>query len=357
MASFSTARVAWIVPVIAAAGVVAAAAVPQLASGSTPSLPERTPAQLLAGIASARVTGLSGTVVETARLGLPALPSSATAAATALTPQALLSGSHSARVAYAGPDRQRLALLGQLAETDFVHDGADIWTYESLTKTATHYSSPANVTNGRGPTAPVLTPQEAADRALAAVEPTTTVSVDRATRVAGRSTYQLLLAPKDERSLVQRVVLAVDGKTLVPLRVQIYAKGHSEPAFETGFTDVSFAVPPRSVFRFTPPSDATIKRGQLPTAPTSRPILPEQARAAQVLGRGWTAVLSTPFDASLLEKGSTAALVNKLVTRVPGGRELHLPLVSVFITDAGRLWAGPVTPAALRDVAASGRPL
>ena len=43
----------------------------------------------------------------------------------------MLSGSHTARVWYAGPTKQRFALLGTLGETDVFHDGTDLWQWDS----------------------------------------------------------------------------------------------------------------------------------------------------------------------------------------------------------------------------------
>ncbi len=86
-----------------------------------------------------------------------------------------------------------------------------------------------------------MTPQQAANQALAAIDPTTAVTVDGTARVARRSAYTLILRPKDTRSLVGSVRIAIDSKTDVPLRVQVFAKGGTSPAFETGFTTVTFA--------------------------------------------------------------------------------------------------------------------
>ena len=69
------------------------------------------------------------------------------------------------------------------------------------------------------------------------IDPTTKVTVDGTASVAGRSAYELVLAPRDTRSLVGDVRIAVDSKTSVPLRVQVHAAGATgRPAFETTFT-------------------------------------------------------------------------------------------------------------------------
>ena len=86
-----------------------------------PSLPAKTPAQLLTAVQESGTQALSGTVTETAHWGLPSLPGGTDSAS--LDWQGLLTGSHTLRVAAAGPDRQRVAVLGSLSESDVVHNG------------------------------------------------------------------------------------------------------------------------------------------------------------------------------------------------------------------------------------------
>ncbi len=53
---------------------------------------------------------------------------------------------------------------------------------------------------------------------------------------------------------MQEVRLALDGENYMPLRVQVYAKGSAEPAFQVGFTQVTFTPPAAENFSFTPPA-------------------------------------------------------------------------------------------------------
>ena len=84
---------------------------------------------------------LSGTVTETASLGLPALPSAGDLAA----PATLLSGSHSMRIWYSGPARFRLALPGSLSESDLIRNGNRAWPVDSTDNTVTWLAVPAAV--------------------------------------------------------------------------------------------------------------------------------------------------------------------------------------------------------------------
>ena len=108
-----------------------------------------------------------------------------------------------------------------------------------------------------------LTPQQAASQVLAAVGPTTTVRVDSNVTVAGQAAYALVLAPKDARSLVGQVQIDVDGSNGVPLRLQVFARGASSPAFQVGYTDIHFVRPAPPTSRFSPPPGATVTQVNL----------------------------------------------------------------------------------------------
>jgi len=142
----------WLVPSAAAVVVIGGgAAAGTIAASADPSLPPRSAAQLLVDVQNAKVDGLSGTVVETADLGLPAL--SGLAGATGGTDiTKLVAGSNTARVWYAGQEKARVALLGALGETDVIRNGSDVWMWQSRDNSATHYTIPADA-HDKTPTA------------------------------------------------------------------------------------------------------------------------------------------------------------------------------------------------------------
>jgi len=386
MQSLTARRLRWVVPFAAAAAIAAAAVLPGVASGSDhPNLPARSAQQLLTDLLKVRAPALSGTVVETARLGLPELPTPNGAGSADLSWPNLVTGSHTLRVWVDGPEKQRVALIGELAESDYVHDGSSVWLYSSSANQATKVSVPANAgaaaENRVAQNLP--TPAQAAAEAIAAITPSTRVAVDDTARVAGRPVYLLVLEPKDSRSLVGKVTIAVDSQTSVPLRVQVYARGGSSPAFETGFTDVTFAAPPASVFHFIPPTGAKVttatagevisgqrsasdtairirKPGTLTTADAPTKQHSTSGGPERRIGTGWTTVVVA--DGSAIGSpgpsvGQLQGLLLNSATRVPGGQLISTALVSVLLTDDGKLYVGAVTPAALEQVARTGRPL
>jgi outer membrane lipoprotein-sorting protein len=369
---------------IAAAAVIGAAvgAGPVIAAVSgDPALPERSAQQLLAdAVAAASKKSqppMSGTVQQTASLGLPALPQAAGAG----SPLALLSGSHEVKVWYGARDRLRIAMPTQMNETNLIVNGAQTWYWDSATNTATKITLKGSADEQRPaptPTAADLTPQGVAEKLLAEADEHTAVRVTNTAEVAGRPAYQLVLAPKAEGSLVQEIRLALDGETYVPLQVQVFAKGSAEPAFQVGFTQVTFSPPAEENFTFTPPAGAKVEEqtigGEKADAQAEEDA-EHAARAAEgmkVVGDGWTSVAVLKASAADLTGGrpesdgqsdgqgdrrgggqvdDAQAVVDNLLknaTPVSGpwgsGRLISTKLVTALLTDDGRLLVGAVTP-------------
>jgi outer membrane lipoprotein-sorting protein len=258
----------WAVPgtaIAVTAGVVAALAIP--AAEASPVLPARTPAQLLAEISTdAALPPLTGTVVETTSLGLPQLPGISDPTSLA----SLLTGSHTVNVYYQDAKHFRMAVPSPAAETDIIRNGGTMWLWDSRSDSVTKFNLPAPTgktgeKQAKLPDTPVLTPQQAANEVLNAVGKTTLVSLQSNVLIAGQASYQLVLAPKDHRSLVGQVTIAIDAQYGVPLRVQVFAKGTSSPAFQVGYTALQFTAPAAANFDFTPPPGATVKVENLGT--------------------------------------------------------------------------------------------
>jgi outer membrane lipoprotein-sorting protein len=424
MTRLASRRLRWLLPAgIAAAIAVASVATTAAANASgQPKLAAKTAAQLLVAVENASPAGLSGTIVETAKLGLPDISGLVgSGGGSGLSLESLVTGSNTMNVWYAGKDQQRFALLGQLSEDDLIHNGTDLWSYDSSTRTVTHKTLTQDESDQVGSSiassAPSLDPQTAAEKALAAIDPTTTVTVDRTARVAGRAAYQLLLTPKDTRSLIGSVDIAIDAATSVPLRVQVFAVGASSPAFEVGFTSVSFNPPNASVFEFVPPAGASVEentdpfsdsqadtglvihtrvrhsavaapgsgqQGTLVTPANTVNVTPE--RSTTELGEGWTTVLKItnavpavtqlpnsplPANAAPPTSGPLASdapqpsgttvqqfgPLRSIGTAVPGGTVITTTLLSIFLADDGTVYVGPVSAASIEKVASSGQGL
>ena len=402
-------RSRWAVPVVAAVAVgLAVAAPPLLASADDAGLPTVSPEELAAQVAAAEPSPLSGTVVYTARLGLPALPFGEVGGA---DPVALLGGSSTMRVWSDGGERSRVALLGATSEFSVVQDGPEAWTYSSTDDAVVHYSLSAAdaarfdelAAQAEAGDLPVQgdlpTPEEAGRQAVGMARLTSTVTLDAQTEVAGRPAYQLVVTPTSDTTLVGRIVVAVDAETSTPLRVQVWSTSDTQtPALEIGFTDVSFTTPADSVLAFSAPAGSSTREVVVPlpevpaeaTTATPDKELPE---GVTVSGTGWdTVVQASGLDVAALvagdpsaaaslpgvdktfgsqgaadlysefvpEEGSgspmgdldTTALYETLTTEVPEGRLLSSALLSVLVTDDGRVLVGAVPGATLQALAA-----
>jgi outer membrane lipoprotein-sorting protein len=356
----------WLVPSAAAVIVIGGGAVAgTIVASADSSLPERSAAQLLVDVQSAKVDGLSGTVVESADLGLGAI-ANLTQGKGDLS--ALLGGSNTARVWYAGETKARVALIGTQGETDVIRNGSDVYLWKSTEKTASHFKIPAeaDAKHKELQSSSTLTPQQAADAALAAIDPTTAVSTTGAAKVAGRDAYELVLSPKDATSLIGQVRLAIDAEKHIPLRVDVYAKNATKPAVRVAFQQISFAVPDDQQFVFKAPPGTKVQESsadevqkgieeQHKAAAEKQPLA--QADRPTTIGKGWTTIVSAKLPKS---DGSAEAQqltgLTGMLPEVSGtwgkGHLFAGSLFSVLVTDDGRVFAGAVTPEALYQAAA-----
>jgi len=378
----------WTVPAVTAVALVGGGpAIGGMRAIADAGLPDRTTAQLLVDVQQARLDGLSGTVVQKSDLGLPDLPSAGASGGTGSSDlTSLISGTHTMRVWFAGPDKARMALLGTLGESDVIRNGNDVWVWASQDKTAKHYVVPAHDAAGKSTTTPgqsamptptdlPTSPQDAAEKALAAITPSTEVTTSGTATVAGRPAYELVLTPKETTSLVAQVRVAIDGTEHVPLRVQVFAKSVVDPVFEVGFSDdgtLAFARPDAAQFTFNPPPGTTVTEGKMPTAgkaaagSTTNTTAPQtnSADMPKVIGKGWGSVVVVTMpapNATVGTSGSTGATADKtvaqlmkyvgLLPKVKGiwgsGHLMKGAVFSALLTDDGRLVVGAVTPEGL----------
>jgi hypothetical protein len=286
-----------------------------------------------------------------------------------------------------------------------VRSGAEAWTYSSADDEAVHYVvDPADQARydalaeemaEPSVAGDVPTPSETAELALAHARVTTDVTTTDPVEVAGRQAYQVEMRPQTDGTLVDRVRVAVDAETWVPLRTQVWSVQDAEaPALEVGFTDVSFEDPDPSVFEFSAPAGADVREVEVPLPepgaleqPSSEAL--GDGAGVAVSGTGWETVVElsdVDVEAILgataegrLPEGSTGAsgaddlldelapsedgelpgmpeldtgaLYDQLTTPVDGGRLLSSALLSVLVTDDGRVLAGSVPPATLAELA------
>ncbi|WP_031166936.1 LolA family protein [Streptomyces durhamensis] len=368
---------------VAVVGVAAATIglVPALAASGDPDLPRITAQQLIEKIAKSDVQQLSGTVRISTDLGLPDLGglggNLASGAAkgsgdgSSADPQSqltsLVSGAHTLRVATDGPEKQKLSLLESGSEYSLIHNGKDVWGYDSKSNEVYHSTSADAGKDHRAE--PPATPKDFADEALKSVDDTTSVTVDGTEQVAGRDAYKLLIKPRQSGTTVGAISIAVDAKTGMPLKFTLTPRSGGAAVLNVGFTQVSFAPPAASAFTFTPPKGAKVteEKKQGPAARQHAPKPGEFGKGlngADVLGKGWTsvAVFDTGAKGGLpsgSKGGDMGGFLGSLGEKVSGkfgkGTVFSTRLVNVLIADNGKAYAGAVTKDALVKAADTGK--
>ena len=142
---------------------------------------------------------------------------------------------------WAQDGKVRLESQGQNGDFVVVGNGATVWTWDSMTTTATQYTLPAHAGASTASPAPSpassLDPATAISRLIAKLAPTATLSVDGQATVAGRQTYTLTLTPTSSLTSVGSVTVAIDGERWVPLQVQVFAKGDTTRGALGGLQD------------------------------------------------------------------------------------------------------------------------
>jgi outer membrane lipoprotein-sorting protein len=371
-------------PPIAVGAVIAISAVGLPANASAPELSPKTAQQVIALLANASVSGLSGDVVEKSALGLPSLPSGG-GRSTAAGLTGLLTGTHSLRVWVGKAGQFRAQVLDTLDETEVVSDGTTLWTYVYSTNSvsrmilpAQHQASTSKLSTSKpSPAVASLTPDQAATKVLSAIDPSTEVTVSGTASIAGHDAYLLDVRPRTADTTIGVIRIGVDATTGVALRVQIFARGATSAALAIGFTHVSFGTVDASRFHFTPPPGAKNTQGgpsivtgrgngsEKPSPATPPATVPQNTSSTQprIVGTGWASVVVLPHGALMTSMPdqpqgterryrapgpNLADLVAKAGTRVTGGTLLHTALINVLVADDGRVLVGAVPASVLQ---------
>ncbi|MGY1707048.1 sigma-E factor regulatory protein RseB domain-containing protein [Geodermatophilus sp. SYSU D00697] len=319
-------------------------------------------ADLRAAVLASAGVGFSGYAVSAGGLALPVsevLPAVAD----------LFSDRTTMRAWWRGPEEHRVDVVTAAGETGVYRAPCGTWTWEYESATATR-GEPSSLTL---PTPPDLLPAPLGRRLLSEA---TDEEVSRAgaRRVAGRDALGLRLVPADAASSVGRVDVWVDPASGLPLQVEVFAEGASDPALDTRFLDLDLTVPPASVVAFTPPPGATVAEApdtdelireagrRTPTGPLPPALagLPRRSlegvpAAVGVYGRGVTLLAVAPVPPRLAAglrqalRVSPDAVVDELGLRVAAG-----PLGLMLVDAPGRgahVLTGTVTLDALAEAA------
>jgi|KBSSwiStaDraftv2_1062776.scaffolds.fasta_scaffold09840_1 hypothetical protein len=319
-------------------------------ASSRDSLPSASAESVVGAVRTNSPTGYSGTLVADTSLGLPAAPPDGTSGGQAVT--AIVSGSYTMRYWYGGSELQRVALLDPSGETDYFRAGQQIWEWDSADRVANRVGRPLSEDFAIPTSFAGLTPQQLADRAIASIDADTTVTLGAQTTVAGQACYQLVIAPgQASGTRIGSVHIAVDGRTHVPLAVQIFPRTGAAPSVDVSFSSVTYKRPAGEYFEFTPPADSKVS--DLASAAGTNPVLGAREKT---IGTGWTAVAR--YSASATDIGKPPDTTLKPVegsfgNGVTKGVLFQSPVLSILALRDNRVYVGAVEADKLYEIASA----
>ena len=381
-------------------------------SASAVNLPERSAEDIIA-LMELELVAFSGTVVKTTDLGLPALEMSQMISEEMVAemqesmpdgfedfvPQliedntfteaiALIAGTHKVRL-YVSELGLRAQILDPMSQRDVIVNAQEFWSYnartqKAVTKTFDQELIAPNWDEIAGQLEVDLSnPDALVASFLDEAGPGTTIAVGENVMVAGRAAYTLVVAPGSDQSLVDYAELTIDAETGLGLGLTVFSTEQVKPAISVAFDSLSFDTPDPALFAFSPPAGTTIETLEVPAELESADF--EAAVEAAVtewesgsltntekedigrslastlgegiepqrIGDGWTTIvyldaLPSSIPLELLE----SELFSDLTVNVPGGVVFSTPLMNIFVSDAGSVYAGAVTVDYLLQAAA-----
>ena len=139
------------------------------------------------------------------------------------------------------------------------------WTYDSATNAARRWVMTGDATANEpmpSPSATMMTPA-AIGMYLQQLAPYATVDVAGQGTVAGREVYLLRMTPVADDTALGAVQASIDGKTMVPLRLEVFAKSGGAAVLQFGFDSVSYDPIDPALYAFTPPAGAKVTTKQI----------------------------------------------------------------------------------------------
>jgi outer membrane lipoprotein-sorting protein len=146
--------------------------------------------------------------------------------------------------------RFRLELQSERGDAQIASDGKTLTVYDATAKKVYRLALPQKEQPQDEKRATLAGVRKGLDRLAQAW----TLSGAKPTSSAGRPSYTLRIAPKDDGGLLGAGKLAWDAVNGVPLRAAVYAQGQSDPVLELKATDVSFGEIDDADLRVTVPS-------------------------------------------------------------------------------------------------------
>lgn len=132
------------------------------------------------------------------------------------------------------------------------------WTYESATRTAQRFVMTGEPVAMPSPSAAATLAPAAISTYLQRLAPFATVEVGGQITVAGREAYTLRMTPVAQDTALGVVQAAIDGETMMPLQLEVFAKSGGEAVLRFGFDSISYEAVDAALFEFAAPDGAKV---------------------------------------------------------------------------------------------------
>jgi outer membrane lipoprotein-sorting protein len=229
---------------------------------------------------------------------------------------------HAAFRVWRSDDGLRVAQVLDFGERLVVANQDRAWYWDSSTLTAHRLASTEVTSNGFDFSPSVaVDPFSLARSILDTFAPYSTIEVVGTATVAGRAVYLLSLRTEQRHTRLRKIVVGIDARTRLPLRLQLYTHRIAAAAFDVRFTSISIGQVDRSLFRFHAPAKATvIDTDVFAGGGTPRGSI---AQSTRIFGRGWKTVVAWELSRRLSTDVEAAfplwnALGSSLTTRSHG---------------------------------------
>jgi len=139
------------------------------------------------------------------------------------------------------------------------------WTYDSATNAVRRWVLTGDVPANEpmpSPSAAMMTPA-AIGMYLQRLAPYATVDVAGQGTVAGREVYLLRMTPVADDTALGAVQASIDGETMMPLRLEVFAKSGGAAVLQFGFDSVSYDPIDAALYDLTPPAGAKVTTKQI----------------------------------------------------------------------------------------------
>jgi hypothetical protein len=263
----------------------------------------------------------------------------------------LLSGTTNIRVWYGAADANRVDVIDTVGERDVYQrpEGVYTWDYGRNLLTEVVGSEPVRL-----PRAGDLLPPDLARRVLT-MDPGDSVTPLPTRRIAGITASGLRLRPVDPGTTVGQVDIWADPDNGLPLRVEVTARGGTQPVLISQFVDIGFGAPDSSALLPPAQPDGQVARTTAPDIlgavdgfvfplPPDLGGYQQQSALSGLPGVGIYGTGLSTFAVLPLPRGVASSAIDA-VTKAGGtkitvrrGRAvlIQIPLLNVLVEQVGR---------------------